>query len=258
MMLSRRQRLAILLSLCGIAIIGMFFVPPIPQPDGYHNFADVRTLLGVPNFWNVVSNVPFLLVGILGFVVVARGTYAGGLSSFRIAYGIFFIGVAAVCFGSGYYHWSPSNATLAWDRLPMSVAFMAFVCIIVAEHIDERTAKVMLWPLLVLGVFSVWYWDYTERLGRGDLRWYGLVQFLTLVVVALTLWMFPSRFNGTRYIWAMFAGYAAAKVLEEFDRPVYAVLGGQMSGHALKHMAAAVGMYFFVLALRARKVNRDS
>jgi hypothetical protein len=252
--LQRKTALAIIGTVCVAAIVGILFIPPIAQPLDYHEFADARTLFGVPNFWNVMSNVPFLLVGILGLVEVVRNKYAGGLPSQRFAYGVFFAGVAVVCLGSGYYHWSPSNATLAWDRLPMAVAFMAFVSIVVSEHIDEHVGKALLWPLIVVGVASVWYWDYTEALGRGDLRPYGLVQFLSLVVIALTWILIPSRLSGIGYLWAMFAGYALAKVLEEFDDRIFSVFGQHMSGHALKHTAAAAGMYCFVLALRRRRI----
>jgi hypothetical protein len=250
----RTTSLAIIGAVCVAAIVGALFVPPLAQPLDYHEFADTRTLLGIPNFWNVMSNAPFLLVGILGSIEVFRNRYSGGLPSQRFAYGVFFVGIAAVCFGSGYYHWSPSNATLAWDRLPMAFAFMAFVSIVVSEHIDERIGRALLWPLIVVGVASVWHWDYTEALGRGDLRPYGLVQFLSLVVVALTWILIPSRLTGIGYLWAMFAGYALAKVLEEFDDRVYSLFGQQMSGHALKHLAAAAGMYCFVLALRNRRI----
>src|SRR6201987_2903758 len=41
-------------------------LPPIAQAPTYHQFADQRTLLGIPNFWNVVSNLPFVLVGAVG------------------------------------------------------------------------------------------------------------------------------------------------------------------------------------------------
>lgn len=252
-MLSRIHRLAILSAVCTVATIGMVFVPPIAQSTAYHRFADVRTIAGVPNFWNVVSNVPFFIVGLAGLIVLARRRDSGGLPSLRWPYGIFFVGVAAVCFGSGYYHWSPSNATLTWDRLPMAIAFMAFVAIVIGEQISERVAKVALLPLIALGAFAVWYWDYTERLGRGDLRLYGLVQFLSLAFTALTLMMFPSRLTGKGYLWAMFGGYGLAKVFEELDAQVFALLGEQMSGHALKHVAAALGMYALVLALQKRK-----
>lgn len=257
-MQARVWRLGVLWVVALAAVVAILFVPPIAQPQDYHSFVDARRLLGAPNFWNVVSNVPFLFVGVTGLWLVLRGDFAGGLPSLRLAYGIFFAGIALVCFGSGFYHWTPSNATLAWDRLPMSIAFMAFVSIVVVEHVNERVGKMLLWPLIVIGVFSVWYWDYTERLGQGDLRLYGLVQFLSLAMIALIWLMFPSRLTGIGYLWGMFAGYALAKVLEEFDAAVYAAFGGQMSGHALKHVAAAAGMYCFVLALRRRAVIRDS
>jgi len=250
------MKLAVLWGVAIVAIVGVAMLPPIAQPEAYHSFADTRTLLGVPNFWNVMSNVPFLIVGLLGVAEVIRGRYQGGLPSLRWRYGLFFVGIATVCFGSGYYHWTPSNQTLAWDRLPMAFAFMVFVSIVLAEHVNERVAKLVLLPLIAIGVFSVWYWDYTEELGRGDLRLYGLVQFLSLAVVAMIFWMFPSRLSGIGYLWAMFGGYALAKVLEELDGVIYAA-GNVMSGHALKHMAAAAGMYCFLLALRRRVVIRD-
>src|SRR5262245_7519541 len=130
------MRLAVLWIVAIAALAGMLLVDPIAQPLSYHDFADQRTIFGIPNFWHVISNVPFLFVGIAGVVTVARGGYSGGLPSLRVAYGVFFVGVAIVCFGSGYYHWSPSNETLVWDRLPIAVAFMVFVAIVVGEHID--------------------------------------------------------------------------------------------------------------------------
>lgn len=251
----RKQKMyAVALGVVVITVcIAMAMQPPIPQPLSYHGFADTRTLLGIPNFWNVMSNVPFLFVGVVGLIEVLRGRYPGGLPSLRIAYGAFFAGIALVCFGSGYYHWSPSNETLAWDRLPMALSFMIFVGIVVSEHINERLGRAIIVPLVVLGIFSVWYWHYTETLGRGDLRLYGLVQFLSLFVLAMIFLTMPSRLTGIGYLWGMFGGYALAKVLEEFDAIIYG-WGGVMSGHALKHMSAAAGMYCFVLALRNRKI----
>lgn len=248
-----KNKLLILYAVGVLAVGAMFWFPAIPQPTSYHGFADTRTIFGIPNFWNVLSNVPFVIVGAIGLVVVLRCHYQGGLRSLHTLYALFFVGIAGVCFGSGYYHWAPSNETLAWDRLPMAVAFMIFVCIVIAEHIHVRVAKILVVPMVLLGIFSVWYWDYTETLGRGDLRLYGLVQFLSLLMVALIFWLFPSRLSGMRCLWLMFGGYALAKVLEELDRSVYSI-GFYMSGHALKHVAAAVGMYFFVVALQKRRL----
>ncbi len=39
---------------------------PIEQWASYHHFADVNALWGMPNAANVVSNLPFLWIGIWG------------------------------------------------------------------------------------------------------------------------------------------------------------------------------------------------
>src|ERR1700741_978447 len=56
--------LLFMLAVLGLAVLILF--PPIPQPLWYHDFADQRSALGIANFWNVVSNVPFVFVGGLG------------------------------------------------------------------------------------------------------------------------------------------------------------------------------------------------
>ena len=60
----------------GMALL-MFRLPPIPQPAWYHQFADQRRWLGIPNFANVISNVAFALVGICGIVFILDGVLMG-------------------------------------------------------------------------------------------------------------------------------------------------------------------------------------
>ncbi len=54
----------LLIAVSAIAIVITLFVPRIAQDPAYHQFVDTRTLLGVPNFWNVISNVGYLVVGV--------------------------------------------------------------------------------------------------------------------------------------------------------------------------------------------------
>src|SRR5215468_12053250 len=103
-----------------VAIVGTLLVPRIPQDESYHLFADTRTIAGIPNFWNVISNAPFALVGIYGLTLtlrLARSLWPGYLA--------FCVAVVGVSFGSAYYQSTPSNPALVWDRLTMSLAFMA-------------------------------------------------------------------------------------------------------------------------------------
>src|SRR5258708_1963065 len=103
-----------------------------PQDSRYHNFADQRHLLGIPNFWNVISNAPFLVVGVLGLWALLFGRPTGILPELKAGYVAFFLGTALVAFGSSYYHLRPDNETLFWDRLPMTIAFMSFFAVVIA------------------------------------------------------------------------------------------------------------------------------
>src|SRR4051812_869156 len=122
----RSHPLTCLFGLAAILLLLLLLLPPIPQPQAYHLFADRQTLCGIPNFWNVVSNVPFILVGAAGLWIVRGNTSAS----------IFFLGVFLTGFSSSYYHWNPDDAGLFWDRLPMTLAFMAILSHVVEERID--------------------------------------------------------------------------------------------------------------------------
>ena len=234
-----------------LAAVSLWWKGPIPQPIEYHQFADQRTILGVPNFWDVASNLPFVIVGFLGLRTLLRGGAPGCLPELRPAYFCFFVGTALIGLGSAYYHLTPNNETLIWDRLPMTVVFMAFVAIVIGEHFRPGIGARLLPVLLLLGVLSVAYWALTERSGHGDLRPYIFVQFVPMVLVPVILLLYPSVFNGVGYFWAVLASYALAKVLEHGDAPIFHC-GEVLGGHALKHLASALATFFVWLALVRR------
>lgn len=234
------------------AVLLAAVLPPIPQDPQYHAFADTARHWGIPNFWNAVSNLPFLAVGWLG--LRANPKAPGRLAESQAQYAVFFAGIFLTGLGSGYYHLTPSNQTLVWDRLPMTLSFMAFMCIVVGEHLSIRAGQKLLWPLVGLGVASVGYWHETELEGRGDLRAYGLVQFLPMLLIPWILLKTPSRFSSARHFWLAILAYGLAKVLEYFDHGIFNILGFA-GGHPLKHLAAAAGAWFVYRALLDRKLR---
>ena len=178
----RARPLTAMFGLAAVSLAGLLLVPPIPQSQLYHAFADQRTLCGVPHFWNVVSNLPFILVGALGLMHVRRNLSAR----------VFFVGVFLTGFGSSYYHWAPNDWGLFWDRLPMTLAFMAILSNIIEERVDQRVGQLLLWPLVALGVVSLLVW-----LRFDDLRLYAWVQFFPCIVLPLMLWLLPPKYTGT-------------------------------------------------------------
>jgi hypothetical protein len=246
------KRLKIMLAIIVAAIIAILNIDPIAQDPAYHNFADQRRILGIANFFNVVSNLPFVIIGIMGIRLVALHKATGGLAELQTMYLTFFVGTLLIGFGSAYYHYHPDNQTLLWDRLPMTIAFMALFGAIIGEYISTRLAWKLFIPLLLLGIASVVYWHVTELNGHGDLRAYALVQFLPILLIPLILWLFDSKLNGDKYIWGIIGAYAASKLMELFDAGLYSILGS-LSGHSLKHLFAAFATLMFYWALRDRR-----
>lgn len=234
-----------------IVFVIMLWVDPIPQDPAYHNFADSREIYNISNFWNVVSNVPFLLVGLYALYKMYRVESLQILKEAKLSYLLLFVGVSLVAFGSSYYHLDPNNETLLWDRLPMTIAFMALLSIVISEFLSLNIGKNLLLPLLFIGMGSVFYWFIGELNGAGDLRFYALVQFLPILIMPIILFFFPSSFSLTRGYWYLMLCYIFAKFFEYFDKQIYEILGF-ISGHSIKHMIAAFGLYLLLRSFENR------
>ena len=79
-----RQRTLLLVGLAVAVVLAMSLVKPIPQPPEYHGFKDARSFLGIPNVLNVVSNLPFLIIGALGLRWALSGPSGGRRSRPRL------------------------------------------------------------------------------------------------------------------------------------------------------------------------------
>jgi len=234
--ISWNRRVLILIGFVALSLATVLLLSPIPQDQGYHRFADGRSLLGIPNFWNVVSNLPFVLIG-------AAGLRRSGPVSQRVI----FLGIFLTGFGSAYYHWAPSDATLIWDRLPITLGFMAILANIIEERVSEKAGALLLWPLLGLGVASLLVWRFTD-----DLRLYGWVQFFPIVALLLLLWLFPPRYTGGAN-WLVAIGlYVIGKIFEFFDASVLSA-SHLVSGHTLKHLFAAAACFVILRNFQMRK-----
>ena len=158
------------------------------------------------------------------------------------------VAVALVAFGSGWYHLSPSIPALVWDRLPMTVAFMALLSAVIADRISWLAGRALLWPLVVAGIASIAWWVRTESAGAGDLRPYALVQFLPMLLIPLMLLMWRGEGLSSRRLWMALGAYVLAKVAEHFDVALFAATG--FGGHALKHLLAALAAWWILRAFQ--------
>lgn len=223
---------------------------PIPQWASYHDFADARAWLAIPNAANVLSNLPFALIGVWGLWRLRRLARIGEAGSAHAAWCVFAAAVATTAFGSAIYHWAPSNDTLVIDRLPIAWACAALLCALLTERLDMRwgRAPALLATAAVAAASVLWWW-LGERQGQGDLRAYLFVQFLPMLVVPLVLVLrLPAtgaRLTPASAWWIVLALYGLAKLFELGDRLMFDSLGF-LSGHSFKHLLAAAAAWWLL------------
>lgn len=233
------RRAWILVALAALLAAALWIHGPIPQWASYHHFADRRAWLAIPNAADVLSNLPFALIGAWWLWAMRELPRTPATPAWR-AFAVALIATAA---GSAIYHWAPDNASLAFDRLPIAWACAALTCAFLAERVNEGWSRGgVMAAVLALASVSVALWWWSEATGRSDLRAYLFVQFLPMLLVpAALLLRLPRRFSAAapdRAWWGVLLGYVLAKGLEVADHAVFEHFQG-LSGHTLKHLAAA-------------------
>ena len=242
-----------LIVIVGLGVILTFFlVEPISQDAVYHHFADNRIFFGIPNTLDVLSNIPFMIIGAWGILFTGKLLKKKLSNAPALHYLVFFSGIMLTGLGSAYYHYAPSNETLFWDRLAITIAFTGFFCSVLSEMISSRASLVLISPLLFAAMGSVGYWIWSETLGRGDLRLYGLVQFLPMILIPLILIMYKRPENYLGYIVATMIFYGISKITELHDVQIFQLFG-VISGHTLKHLLAAAGTCCIIIMLHNRR-----
>ena len=242
---SRPAELALLLAVAALAALAAL-LPATGLPAGYHDFADQRTLLGLPHALDVLSNLPFAVMGAWGLWWLRRvpldrlGTAQRGLA------GLFFIGLMATAFCSSSYHLDPHDAGLCIDRVGMSLAFAGLLGLAAADRISAR-AGVALAALVAVAAPAT---ALVAWLGGNMTPWAVLQGGGLVLLAALALRRPQPRALGFSII-GVIAFYAVAKALELADAPVFALTQQLISGHSAKHLVAALAGWPVVRALQS-------
>jgi hypothetical protein len=234
--------LGAIVALVAVALL----LPAIAQDPKYHLFADQRTWLGVPRAADVLSNLAFIAIGLFGgFTLLSPRRLplrnATVTSLWCVAAGFVLTGI-----GSAWYHWQPNDATLVWDRLPMTLVLAGVISTAIAERVGENVAIAALALLIAAGIASVMYWR-----SSGNLTSYAVLQFGGIAALLVLLAM--TRGDGDPFAWSWVVGwYCFAKVAELADQSVWQATNGLLAGHAIKHLAAAAAGAAMFYPLRNR------
>lgn len=162
--MQKKYRYILLVILVAVIAV-LFYIDPIPQPQAYHSFADQRLFFGIPNFWNVMSNLPMFFLGVYGLYLSFKNWSARPDFTAKWIPIVLCMGIFLACFGSMYYHFAPDNHTLVWDRLPMTLMFMPILSLVIYDFMGAKTGEIAFLTLVPLGVFSIFYGIIQSRLG---------------------------------------------------------------------------------------------
>ena len=224
--------------LTGAAIVAaavcMIVLGPIERSEGFHHYADQRTWIGIPHAGDVLSNLAFVLVA---------GVYLRRIPGLALA-------VAWIGIGSAIYHWAPSDTTLSLDWAPIGVTLMLVLAAVIHDRIGPRAGLVVHGFGPVAAVFAVGYWLMTGGTGdgdgnRGDMAPYVTVQLLGVALPPLLALVAPGRI-ATRWLLVAVGCFVAARVLGAYDGQLLDAIA--ISGHSLKHVAAAAAAAFVLRA----------
>lgn len=246
------------LAVIAILVAAGLWYGPITQPDAYHVFADQSTHYDIPHFADVVSNLSFAAVALVGALSLRLTPRLPSLAHSWSGYRLFLIGLFLTALGSTYYHLEPNNARLVWDRLPIALACGGLLAGVWADA-RRKSADLLTNWMAVLAVYSVAWWYFTDLIDVGDLRPYLLFQVVPMLLIPLWQWIYRAPWSDRLSFGAALLLYAAAKATELYDHEIAAQLG-TMTGHTIKHLLATLAAAVIVarLALRQRAISRRS
>ena len=245
----------------GILSVNMVLIPILmpstSQSVDYHQFADQRTYSGTPNFLNVVSNIFIFFSGLAGLILLLLSrefllhiTFIN--FSERWPYFILFLSVIMASLASTYYHLVPDNARLVWDGFPIAIGIMTLLSTVLIERINENIGFISLPCLILFGVGSVIYWDWSEQFGLGNLNYYIVVQLYSILAITLFSKYFSSGYTGGAGIYVVIILYAFAKLAETLYHEINS-LGQLISGHSIKHLFVGLAVFQIVHMLQNRR-----
>jgi len=223
---------------------------PLPQSLDHHAFADARNLANVPNFMDVFSNLAMIIPAIAGLgLTLSRGGVFFTLSERAFAL-IFFAALAITAVGSTWYHLAPNDERLLFDRLPLALAFTAYISWLIVERIRPHPGGIaMLLPWLAAGPACALWW-YAGPAGN-DLRFY-LLLYGTILTLAPWLMLLRTPYDLKGRHWAAYFAFVLALICDRLDHVIHALLGGHLSGHTLKHLLAGLAVFLLANMLAQR------
>jgi hypothetical protein len=107
--------------------------------------------------------------------------------------------------------------------------------------------------LTLWGVGTVAYWKLS-----GNLLPYLITQGGSILLLLLSLILLPTPWSERRWLLPALACYALAFACEQLDPVVFRATGELVSGHTIKHIAAAFTFFFIIRMLQRQHLTMET
>ncbi len=237
--LSRRCALALLVSMLVATVAGLLAWGPIGLEGRERRLTDPRLVFGLLNGWTLALQLPLMLAAVAGALGARR---AGALAR---AWQLFFWLTSFAVLCSAVDHLSPSATGYVLSKLPTASACAVLSLLFLAERLGRPwVASPLLWAAAAAGPLGSLFCFASQALGgEPDMRLLVWCEYLPMLLVPLGVWSLRSRgLQGSDWLVGLL-WFAAAKLLDWADVPVWLASGGVITGHALHHLplAACIG-----------------
>lgn len=243
--LARADRACLLVLLLAFAV--GFLLPAVSQDPAYHRFADQRQWLRIPHAADVLSNAGFALVGLAGVARLASRSRRRFSPSTEASLWCITLGLIGTALGSAWYHRDPTDATLVWDRLPLTLVFAGVLGAAIAQRVGDYVSRASLAVLFELGIATIVYWKLS-----GNLFPYLTLQFGGIAALLAVLMLTRRQMDPFPWAWVV-VWYVLAKVAELADQRIWDATHGVIAGHMLKHLSATAASVAALWPLFARE-----
>ena len=233
---------------CAAGLWLALLLPEVQQSATHHHFADQRMYGGLPCTLDVLSNLPFAVLGVLGLLNLAPAHRVH-----RAQWGsavLFFAGLVATAVGSAVYHLQPDDAGLVLDRLGMVLAFAGLLGLAASDRVSDRAGWALGGAVLLLGPISVLVWR-----NSGNVLPWAVLQFGGMALVLGLALLRPAPGALGLRLGVVMLVYGSAKLFELADHAIFELTQHLVSGHSLKHVVASLAALPVIGAMRLRTAH---
>ena len=206
------------------------FTNKIELPKSYHNFVDKRTIFGIPNGMDILSN---LFIALPAFYLISKQKKISFLS----------FNILLLALTSTIYHINPTDNTIFMDM----IFVVSLNTVVLSYFVDKQIG----YFIYLLGILSVFYWK-----KNNDIRLYELLKIIIPIYVIIIIYKDYNNSNNnvSNYILLIIILSILIRYSEFHDKEIYQMTGKLISGHTLKHIIAGINIYIIIKVLE--KLNK--